>query len=267
MLTEAINRLVKLGTEKIDISTVHCTNEFETKMISYPNGDVELLDFPLNPAKRDHVVYSLDGFVDLLLSDQFKEETGVVFVGEDKIVCDLAYKTHNRQLITVPLKFSDEFTALKKMEKGMGQTEAWRALHEIGDSIPTAQSVIMAISNVSIKSFSKSDSEVHDSGVQLQSSSEGFTLSFPGKGNQGTLTEEFPRDHTYIGTIWEAWDGDFSLQVQLVLNFPPLQFMFLPKRYGRALRDARLDMVAELRSKLPKDRFLVIEGYPKELFS
>lgn len=257
MIKEALEFLQLKTIDVPCVVDVHETNTEIHKVVSYGDGDTAEKIFIKDQPSRQHIVYSVKGLIDLLEDENFKDERGYVFVGQEEITVDMAYKKHDHQLIRVPLGHADEYKSLNGFYKGLTQREAWKALHALGDTIATSDDLILALSEINVKAISKGDSKMDKSGITTVSRGEEVRVTINTK--DGEKDTVFDRFHVYNGPLWECFDAPIELKLQFYVEEDP-KFYFQPKQLGKVIRDHRLMLSEHLRESLDKERFTVVEG-------
>lgn len=212
-------------------------------------------------AKRKHQFKTLGGFIDYMNSSHCKADSGVVFVGSGVVLADLKYQVPGAEhTAALQLEFSEEYNALQKLFKGVGQRELWRLLiTSLDGCLPP--DLLLQVGSIKIEDSKNVSSKIQNSGLADHAASAVMKMStVDGKGNP--MQYEIGLDWTWNGRIWEAFDYQFPIPIRLELDVEGPKFTFHPRRLETILRDARLLLIGELTKGLSatEGRFTVHEG-------
>lgn len=223
------------------------------------NGATQEIDKTV--ATRKHQFKTLGGFMDYLNSGHCKSDNGVVFVGSGVVLADLQYQVPGAEhTAALQLEFSEEYNALQKLFKGVGQRELWRLLiTSLDGCLPP--DLLLQVGSIKIEDSKNVNSKIQNSGLSEKATSAVMKMStVDGKGNPQQY--EIGLDWLWNGRIWEALDHQFGIPIRLELDVEGPKFTFHPRRLETILRDARMLLISELTKGLSgtEGRFTVHEG-------
>lgn len=255
---EALEYLIEVGEQRERVIPVHDDGTNETKLIVHKDGQSELKEFSKPPVERHHSFLSVDGFVDYLNSEHCKNG-GIIFVDSSGVKADLNYLTHGEQFVTLPLKDSEEYSALRNLMRGVDQPALWELLvTKLNDCI--SSDLLLAIGSMKVHRKSESESKINVTGIRDSKGVQSTIIQYQQK--DGTPQEaEIKVDWTFKGRIWECFDKEFEIKLRLVISVDDhIVFRFVPIRLDKVLLEARQALVKEIHNNLTPERFTVHEG-------
>jgi len=252
-----ISELVALGAKGVKPEQIHSIED-ELFFALWDNGKVKIEKLPQCKPTREHTFGSLEGFLDYLNSDHCANDKGIVFVGQEQIFVNLAYKTNEAQEAKLPLKFSDEYQAMRSLADGVKHKALWQLLiTKLHGCMSPA--LLLAIGQIKITGGTESQIRVDITGITDGKQSDSLRVSFAV--NKGEATADIPMEWTWKGRIWEQFGNEYEITLRLEIEVVngALVFRFHPRRPQEVLRQATQDLVAEIKKAIPK-QFTAHEG-------
>lgn len=247
MIKEALKYLVDLVEAQTSVLKLYEDNESVHLLINEA-GLVREKEF-IKPTQWPGLTFgSMEGMISYLAAHT-EEVYGALFVGEDRIVADMAHGPlgqNNPRIAVLPLFPSEEFTALGGLFSGVNQRQLWRRLiSDLHGCLPP--SLLLAISQMKVKASAEQQSHIEISGVGSEKNAASVAISYAGA--KGTETVEIGLDWTYRGRVYDCMDQHYEIPLRLevsVENGKEVLFRFHPRQLQRLMRQVRADIVAKL---------------------
>lgn len=245
---------------------LHVTETEEIYLLTTKQGPV-FERFAKIPKHEAHKIETVEGFLDYLKA-RCPEHDGIVFVNAGSIYSRLHYRQDaninpNDGHVQVPLLFSEEYAALMTI---CGTPVNQKTLRDllIGPLASTLDVQLeLLISSIRISPSAMHQVQIDTAGIARSESKRSVAITFPLPNGQGaTETKDIPLEWDWQGRIFEAFDKEYDIRLRLDLAYNEetgLKFKFIPRRLDRVLRQARLDLVSDLKGKVPAN-FTVHEG-------
>lgn len=261
MLKEAIDRLLEIATRAVPVGTP--IYEDSTKIVLGMQTTQELVIKEISKPvmTRGHSFSTLEGFLDYLNSAHTEKDHGIIFVGEKLVRANLRYdqaiEHHN---VMLELEESDELTALRKLFEGVYQKNLWRMLITDLDG-HIDDDLLLSIAQLSMASKAESEAVIDATGIVAGSQSNQVAIMFKSK-NDASERANLRVDWIFHGRMWACFKREYDVRLRLELDATSsgLRFIFHARGLEDVLSAARADLVSEIDTKIPKDRFTVHEG-------
>jgi len=275
LIADALAYLIGLG-EKSKIGTV--IDETTTSRTIVGPGQVPGLatrHFPLSLVERDHILGSIESFLEYLKSPHAKGPIAV-FVGPTKVVANLDYRSPTPstegpmaevrgapQVISLPLVPSKEWVALERLGEGVSQKALWRLL--VSDLAGTTDPELLAsIATLATKKTAKAAEVVDQVGISQLEGGLSIAITVGGQESQSIKTSHF-----FNVRPWEGLETKICIETALEIDpdRPDQFFTFHPRSIDMAIIEARRSLrtlIADEVGRPPEDPFpvLILEGKP-----
>lgn len=264
MIAEGLVKLSELiGVSRVKAEQVHETERERFILIDKgPGRDPEVRTFKKEPFERSHAFATLDGLVDYLGSKNCEGDGGVIFVGEEQILCDLRYGKPGVHRSTLALTESEEFLALGRLAEGVGQKQLWRLLTtKLFGCV--SEELLLGISSLTLVAKQEAEADIQTLGLVKASGREELKIVFPAKNGEGSQAAQIAKTWEFEVRIWECFPQTFKIETSLEVEKTKeggLVFIFHPRRLETVCRIARLNLVAVLKSRVEAEKFTVHEG-------
>lgn len=267
MIANALEKFRDLIIGQIDTGDpIYENSKVKVFLASGPDG-FKVHTQKLTTFERSHNFVTLEGFADYLNSTHAKDDNGIIFVGPDRVFADLIYglgdderKSVETHTLNLALGESEEFKALRRFFSPINQRDLWKLLITKLDGCIDPK-LLLAIGSIRVAAAQEAKAEIDFSGLSSGAKSASVKVNFTTKeGSQASGPIRV--DWTFTGRIWESFANPYVIPLRLELEETDkgIVFTFHPRSLESVLRQARADLVAEISSKVPADRFTVHEG-------
>lgn len=229
--------------------------------------EVQINKPEIEPRARHHHFTTLDGFIDYLNSKHTNMDTGIIFVQESNLVCDLQYfqKNQNEHIITMDLEISEEFKSLCVLFRGVTQKTLWTLLSTAlyGKVSPN---LFISLDEIKIKKEDMTDVKIDTFGLQSTKKESKIILTVPQRDN-APVERKIERFYKYTGKYYQCFDKTIEVEMMLEcsVNNDKLEFVFHPKNLKEIIIQHKLDLIQYIRESLPAgDQFTIHEGFYKK---
>ena len=272
MLRDFLDRLIQLGHDRVQITTVDDSPDARVKQVlvdGVKRGD-RYIEHRL-PPKKTHSFDTLVGLTSYLNSDHctfaqgdkdIRGQKHIVFVGGEFVTANLSYSSNCVQAAYLNLDLAEEFLALLKLGNGVGQKTLWRLLvtHLSGCF---SDALLLAISDLSLTATEESAATIEELGGGEESSSRRAEITFPSRKTGDTETKKtIEVDWVYTGRYRECFQQQIVVRVRLEIaieNGSP-RFYFHPMGLPTIMREYREALADHLRNELKAERYTIHEG-------
>lgn len=258
MIEKALEYQFNLGVDSPRVVDVHTDDTTRHVLVVGNDETPAILQYSLPSPKIRHKLLSLDSFCEYINKHG---ESGVVFVGQNRIVADLAYKTHKTHTLYMDLDQSDAFKALNQLFAGVKQKELWRLLiTHLNDHIPCG--LLLAVSGIRVAASQEALCSISSSGLSDQSNQSRVIVHYTAAGGKGEQQKEIPTEWVFTGPIFScALDAVHVIPLRLeVSSEGGLSFRLHPRNLESTIREARANVVEAIEGVLDAQDFQVYQG-------
>ncbi len=262
-LMDVIRHAEQVGADNVRSTLIHRTEDEERILVRKGNdAEPEILVLKRQRPDRRHSFDDLEGFVEYLNSSHTADDAGIVFVSDNQVSADLAYKQHSIQTALLGLTLSPEYQALSNL-KEVSQKELFTILiSDLSGCFP--DELLLQIRSIRVNKDNEGTVKIDPLGVV--SGKQGLVTKITATGAGDVQEAEIGTEWTFEVPVWTCMDEVYEVKTRLEVDVVngALFFTFHRIRIDKVLRSAKKNLVAELSETV--ERFDVYEGVDRTAY-
>lgn len=256
---DAIQYLVETVDKNQRVVDVHDDGDHVYKLFTW-RGGIEVKSFDKKPVSRNHTFTTLEGLLAYLNGPNCVNDSGILFVGNEGVHVELAYRSQVPQMAYLSFTYSPEYRALQDLMHGVEHRKLWSLLNsDLYDTID--RSLLLAIGGIRLRANGDTSVKINDFGVVSRSEQSSITIEYADpSGKNGMMVESIPTEWNWSGRVYTCFDELVNIQLRLeVFNKNGLIFVFHSRNLLRVIDGLRNKLIKRIAGSVPK-QFTVHEG-------
>lgn len=222
----------------------------------YDQDKREVRKYSLREPRPEHTFQTLDGFVGFLIAEDYSGVVGApdsgcgpVLVGREKVTAHLLYgETQRIRKCYLPLQPSPEWTALGILARGVSQAQLWKLLiSDLHGCVDPA--LMLAVGSVKVSRKQTNEQSISNLGIRHLAGSDTMSLLVPTP--SGDQDVQFATEYVFTVRRFQGFSKTYEVTTRLEIDTEDaVKFMFTPRRLPDVDDQARVDLAAELSTRL-----------------